>query len=375
MHHSTSASASKELAFEGREAGSAHGAIGSHNWTFHRQHPQHGSTICRFTDIATPVNAANSTSDYSSSLNSSNAFVMAALDADVFRSKQFVFLIGEAQAEFAVHAAIVAKQSKALDALINGSMKEAFAGKAVFEDVEEDTFVRFCQFAYTGDYTTPDFRSVPAGELLDVATPALPNDADHGELMPAEPAWDEAVPAPTPEPAPEDDFGWGTPVQKPKKAKKLSKSSRLRQSLHNQLYDTETPRTLSAARCIVRQNSSPSEDYSPVFLSHAQLYVFAEKWGIESLKTLALSKLHGTLTTFTLYAARRPDIVELLRYAFSNTHTPDRVDGVDEMRSLVMLYTACEVESLVHCPEFLSLIGEGGQLAQDLVQVLMQRIS
>jgi hypothetical protein len=163
--------------------------------------------------------------------------------------------------------------------------------------------------------------------------------------------------------------------QKRKNPKKPSKGSLLRQSLHDQLYDTETIRTILAARCEVRQNSNPTEDYTTVFLGHAQLYVFAEKWGIKSLKTLALCKLHKTLTTFTLYAARRPDVVELLRYTFSNNHTPDLVDAVDDLRSLVMLYTACEVENLIHCPEFLSLIGEGGQLAQNLVQMLMKRIS
>ena len=292
----------------------------------------------------------------------------------MFRSKQFVFIIGEAQAEFTVHAAIIAKQSKALNALINGSMKEAFAGKAVFEDIDEDTFIRFCQFAYTGDYTTPDFIDVPTVEPPDIVQPAI---SDDGEPVPHEPV-PEPVPdepelyEPVPEPA---EIGWGMIGEKPKKAKKLSKSSRLRQSLHDKLYDTETTRMSSASRCRVRQNSDPSEDYSTVFLGHGQLYVFADKWGIESLKTLTLFKLHGTLTTFTLYEARRPDIVKLLRYAFSNTHTPDLVDGVDDLRSLVMLYTACEVESLMYCPEFLILIGEGGQLAQNLVKVLMQRIS
>jgi hypothetical protein len=45
------------------------------------------------------------------------------------------------------------------------------------------------------------------------------------------------------------------------------------------------------------------------------------------MKTLALFKLHKTLVPFTLYAARRPHIVELLKYAYSNDHTPDRVDA------------------------------------------------
>ncbi|CZR51297.1 uncharacterized protein PAC_01172 [Phialocephala subalpina] len=302
----------------------------------------------------------------------------------VFRSKQFVFVVGENQAAFTVHAAIIAKQSKALDVLINGSMGEASDGKAIFEDVEEDTFIRFCQFAYAGDYTTPDFTHIPITELPDISPPAAisygasTTDRDDSRFIEPEPVPDAPVPAapvpvqddPEPEPAPAD-FGWGST---PKKAKKPSKRSLLRQSLHDQLYDTETIRTILAGRCEVRQNSAPTEDYTTVFLGHAQLYVFAEKWGIKSLKTLALFKLHKTLTTFTLYAARRPDIVELLRYTFSNNHTPDLVDAMDDLRSLVMLYTACEVENLIHCPDFLSLIGEGGQLAQNLVQVLLKRI-
>jgi hypothetical protein len=257
-------------------------------------------------------------------------------------------------------------------------MAEASDGKAIFEDTQEDTFIRFCQFAYTGNYTTPEFTHKPAVEAPDISpSVALSHDAsrtDRGESGPIE------EPSPEPEidlvlePEPDETDIWGLKPKNSKKSKKPSKSRLLRQSLDDKLSDVGTIRTAFTARCEVRQNSSPTEDYTAVFLGHAQLYVFAEKWGIEDLKTLALFKLHKTLVSFTLYAARRPDIVELLRCAYSNDHTPDLVDTVDDLRSLVMLYAACEVENLIHSPEFLSLIGEGGQLAQDLVQMLMKRM-
>ncbi|PMD52879.1 uncharacterized protein K444DRAFT_635815 [Hyaloscypha bicolor E] len=126
------------------------------------------------------------------------------------------------------------------------------------------------------------------------------------------------------------------------------------------------------ASSVVSNHSIGSIEPGP--MAEETTYVFP-RWDIKSLKTLALFKLHKTLTSFTLYAVRRPDIVALLRYTFSTDHTPDLVDTMDDLRLLVMLYTACEVESLIHCPEFLSLIGEGGQLAQNLVQMLMKRIS
>jgi hypothetical protein len=298
--------------------------------------------------------------------------------SSVFRSKQFVFIVGENQAEFTVHAAIIAKQSKALDVLINGSMKEASDGKAIFKDIQEDTFIRFCQFAYTGDYTTPDFTHIPSIELPYITNRDEPV-VEPELVVEEEPAVEEELVVEEElelELVPVDGFGgWGSTPKKVKKPKKPSKSILLRQSLDNLIYDTETSRTIFTARCEVRQNSNPTEDYTTVFLGHAQLYAFAENWGIDVLKTLALFKLHKTLVSFTLYAVRRPDVVELLRYTFSNDHTPDRVGALDDLRSLVMLYTACEVESLVHCPEFLSLVGEGGQLAQNLVQMLMKRIS
>lgn len=255
-------------------------------------------------------------------------------------------------------------------------MGEASEGKATIKDIEEDTFMRFCQFAYTGDYTTPEFTHIPTTELpctsdsdLPVVEPEPVVESPEPEPEPVE------VPAarePEPEPA-EDIPSRGQPVRKLKK-NKVSKSILMRRKLDNLVYETETSRADSTARCEVRQNSDPTEDYTPVFLGHAQLYVFAEQWGIDVLKTLALSKLHKTLTSFTLYTVRRPDVVELLRYTFSNDHTPDRVGAVDDLRSLVMLYATCEVESLVHCSEFLSLVEEGGQLAQNLVQMLVKRI-
>jgi hypothetical protein len=289
----------------------------------------------------------------------------------VFSSKQFVFFVGENQAAITVHGAVIAKQSKALDTLINGSMAEASDGKANFDDVQEDTFVRFCQFAYTGNYTTPEFTHKPAVESPDVlfplATSRYASTIVHDDSIPPAP---ETVPEPEPEVA----DVWGFTPKNPKKPQNPTKSRLLRKSFEDKLYDIETIHAISTSLCEVRQNSSPTEDYTPVFLGHAQLYVFAEKWGIEALKTLSLYKLHKTLVSFTLYSARRTDITELLRYTYSDEHTPDRVGVVDDLRSLVMLYAVCEIESLIHCPEFQSLVGEGGQLAQELVQMLMKRI-
>lgn len=40
-----------------------------------------------------------------------------------------------------------------------------------------------------------------------------------------------------------------------------------------------------------RQNEEPCEDYTHVFLSHAQLYVFSDRYSIEPLQELSMQKL------------------------------------------------------------------------------------
>jgi hypothetical protein len=69
----------------------------------------------------------------------------------VFVSKLFTFVVGPEKKAITLHAEAIAKQSPALHALINGNMKEADAGETPFDDVSEETFIRFSQCAYSGD--------------------------------------------------------------------------------------------------------------------------------------------------------------------------------------------------------------------------------
>jgi hypothetical protein len=54
-----------------------------------------------------------------------------------------------------VHAAVIAATSQYFNALINGGMKESQEGSAKLADVQFDDFMRFCEYAYRGDYTAP----------------------------------------------------------------------------------------------------------------------------------------------------------------------------------------------------------------------------
>jgi hypothetical protein len=272
-------------------------------------------------------------------------------------------------------------------------MAEASIGVTEFEDVLEDTFTRFCQFAYVGDYETPAFtRNLEAENSDSLPSKTLSKSSlivgeaskidEHVEQAVAEvQPWEFPVEAqvevsvedPPPEAIENNWHGWGETSKKKSKTKTYrSKSSILRQEFDKKSYDTETTTSAAKFRCKIRGNELPEEDYTPVFLGHARLYVFAEKWGIDALKTLTLSKLHKTLAAFKIYEARRGDIVELVRFAYSNENTPDLDEGVDALRALVTHYVTCEVDSLIESPDFLALLEQQGLFPRDLVKMMVK---
>jgi hypothetical protein len=54
-----------------------------------------------------------------------------------------------------VHAAVISATGQYFDARINGGMKESKEESARLPDVQFDDFLRFCEYAYRGDYTEP----------------------------------------------------------------------------------------------------------------------------------------------------------------------------------------------------------------------------
>lgn len=70
-------------------------------------------------------------------------------------SKPFEFVVGPNKRVFTIHSALVASLSPVLERLVNGDMLEAKTGSVVWEHVDEQTFVRFSQYAYMKTYEYP----------------------------------------------------------------------------------------------------------------------------------------------------------------------------------------------------------------------------
>lgn len=74
-----------------------------------------------------------------------------------FRSSQFILLVGSKKTRLSIHGAIVQSISYPLCALINnGHMTESLASFATLDDVEEEKFIGFSEYAYTDPYVTSE---------------------------------------------------------------------------------------------------------------------------------------------------------------------------------------------------------------------------
>ena len=302
----------------------------------------------------------------------------------IYASAPFKFIVdGE---PLYIHADLVSLHSKPLDRMMNGSMTEAQEGFATLEDVDEGTFVRFIEWAHKGYYTAAEFsisiNSPPARnveEAVPILEEALLEPETLAEVAIAEPA------------EPYDDVSQiGFFGSRPAKSLKKGKKKRIETvswgnevvhddgGLKEHLKEVFKSRTYTVRRGFVetpspRPNTSAQEEYTDVFLSHAQLYVFADKNDIQSLKTLALEELHATLVEYTLYDVRTGDIIELLRYVYANTCKPQ--EGVDELRSMMTQYVGYEMDTLMEAAEFGELIIEdGGDLLHDFMRAVTTRI-
>jgi len=133
------------------------------------------------------------------------------------------------------------------------------------------------------------------------------------------------------------------------------------------------PRDSYVDTCEPAESFEADRSYSNVFRAHASLFILGDYWLIDSLKSLALYKLHKTLCTFQLNGENTKDITNLARHAYSEEGRGFE-EGIGELRSLVCQYMAIHAVELSMDAAFMHLLGEGGQFVQDFFKFELQRI-
>lgn len=102
-------------------------------------------------------------------------------------------------------------------------------------------------------------------------------------------------------------------------------------------------------------------------LCHAKVYVFAECYGITQLMTLSYNKLHQSLIDLNLHAKTLADVIGLAQYSYE-TLVPD------DLKELVVLFAACEVERLWKEEQFQDLLGTHSGLGKAIIGAVLDRL-
>lgn len=355
-------------------------------------------------------------------------------------SVPFRFLVGPNQREFTIHSALLSHQSPVLDKLVNGGFAEAAEKCVKWDSVDEDTFVRFWQYAYTGKYTV---------DLSIAGLEAEPQAAQEAVERTAQEAMEAATVAKEEKEIVQlvvkrDNTLRGLSSKderrlielQAKAARRAAREAERRAEIAEEeeelaellrmqdrrpvlmtedlerlvhLLEKQTARKREAQVASETEGEAPSgeltireaqweafkrqgaavasgtssstgpfrvsrarsnqahEDYTSTFLSHAQLYVFAECYAITGLMELSLNELHGALVAFTLYEERVNDAVVLVRYCYDNL-VPEA------LREMITLYAVCKIEKLWVSEEFQALVEAHGELSRSLIGHLVKAL-
>ncbi|RYP77566.1 hypothetical protein DL770_007067 [Monosporascus sp. CRB-9-2] len=204
-------------------------------------------------------------------------------------------------------------------------MSEACEGTAVWDDVDPDTFVRFSEFAHSGNYTTPkmELRTEPHERTRDPMSPK----AEREE--PLQSAADK-----------EPEMLW---------------------------IDCKTRNDIRKGI----EEPGMDMDYKKLLLCHIQLYIVGDKYCIPDLTALTTRKLHRTFLASRNGYELLEDIADATRYAYANT-----VKG-DKLRTLLSHNIASGFNGFnffIRHPVIRGLLEESGEIAVDVAIYLANDI-
>jgi len=259
-------------------------------------------------------------------------------------------------------------------------------------DIDDDTVMRFIEYAYRGDYT------VPNPDYLQLATD--PKELQEAFVGNRNPALDDG-----------DDWAIPSTSKKDKKKKKkplrefspLPTHSRAPSPLLDEIETVDEPYTervpgptlhvlmvdanrqnqwdkFCSSAIVISQtawqppaNNDKREGYTPIFLCHARLYKFSDRYVCKKLMNLALQKLRLTLARYIFHKERASDVVELINYTYA--HTLDSDQRCDRLRALVLDYATCYFRELIQDLSFVELLREGGPFPSDLMSKVAEMVS
>lgn len=286
---------------------------------------------------------------------------------ELIQSPEFHFLVGHDRRKLTIHAGLAHNLSAPLDALMNNCcMKEAVTRTAIIDDVEEETFIAFCEFGYKGNYATPCRK-----DKVDTHLDAENQLKDSNPQRETEP---EPEPQDTGPESEASSYGWRTRAsERARKKKKSYYCSPPPEIEYAKSIYVESPfeRRWSQLRHLKFVGDEATISSHPDLLAHAKIYVFATRYLVDPLRKQCLKSLHRDLCNFPLNGRTMTHILDLLEYTYEQTGRQEP-DGCYSLRMLVILYISCEARTLAENTRFRHILDDHGEMASDLVAKLVE---
>ncbi|KAF5138634.1 hypothetical protein E5D57_002420 [Metarhizium anisopliae] len=289
-------------------------------------------------------------------------------------SKPYRFIVGPQRRKFTIHSAIVARQSDYLDKLVNGDFKEGNEKTVHWENVDEETFVCFWQYAYTGSYDIPreepkTTQAVPGEGAEDENEMESPEHASENldEFLKSWAHWGHEEGRQESSRPSARDWEW----EWEKNTKSAVEERPKKPSNRGELWELFTALQSTGRNEDEVESEQEDEGYdfdASDLLCHARVYVFADCYGIFDLMDLSYNSIHSILCNLDLRTETLADIITLVHYCYETPAPPD-------LKELVVLYSACNIEKLWVDEQFQHIIETHGDLSRAVIASLLGRLT
>ncbi|KAH9231270.1 hypothetical protein K456DRAFT_1916306 [Colletotrichum gloeosporioides 23] len=261
----------------------------------------------------------------------------------IFQSRNITFIIGPEKEQFTAHESSIASLSEPLRFLVTGSMKEAIEAKVIWQDVDPAVFVSLLEFAYTGNYSTPN--SEQQGNRDGLESPGLDKEscADKRDDESDDKSDDES-----------DDDERDNDERDGYESDDVSDDDSDDDEQHSQNGAPENLGTDHLNDDIISYNAE-------AYIMTAKLYVLADKYDIAALRSVCLDRFTYSLAHIGGQKMTMDILAATIRYVYEHTTKKD------QLRKLLLRFLITDLQWALRCKGTRKMLGDIPELASQLV--------
>ncbi|GJD00422.1 hypothetical protein ColKHC_09247 [Colletotrichum higginsianum] len=275
---------------------------------------------------------------------------------EIFKSRQITFLVGPDKVKFAVHEHAFTRLSEPLRIMLaGGGMRETLEADVVWDDIEPSIFTRLMEFAYYEDYSVPhllekDSSNPPHGPRARWRGGNDFDESEHNEYLNSRNinSWMMDYEG--------GDNGGDNGGDRP------GKWSYCREHFATLMPLSPEHHWFNDLRGWNRTG------YSTAFMLHIKLYVLADRYNFDALTELCLQRVRASLFAVNLEEEFRETLVEMLKFAYSNT------GRFNTLRMMLIRYCIVQMNQLKRHGVLSRLVEELPDIASELLLEIPQQI-